>query len=76
VGPRTPVEVVGADNQEDVVDDTHLGVDIDRCFVFVFEVVDRDAIASRWTQDVNDVFAADAACLKGPKTRRAEFENA
>ncbi len=61
VRPRAAVEVVGADYQEQVVDDAHLCVDVDRCSVRVFEVVDRDAVASGAAQDVNDVLAADAA---------------
>ena len=47
VGPRTAVEVVGADLEPDVVDDADLGVHVDRGAGLVLEVVDRDAVAAR-----------------------------
>jgi len=61
VCPRAPVQVVGTDDQEDVVDDAHLRVDVNGCAIGVFEVVQGDAVASRSAQDVGGVLPSDPA---------------
>ena len=47
VGPRAPVEVVRPDDGPGVVDDAHLGVDVDRRALGVLEGVDGDPVARR-----------------------------
>jgi len=61
VRPRSPVEIVGADDQQHVVDDAHLGVQVDRCAVRILEVVHRDALATGAAENVDHAFPADAA---------------
>ena len=65
MGPRAPVQVVGADNQEDVVDDANFCVDVDRCSGGVLEVVHRDPVTTGAAKDVGGVLASDAARRAG-----------
>src|SRR3954447_11328813 len=51
VGPRAPVHVVGSDHHPDVVDDAHLGVDVDARPRVVLEVADQHPVATGSPQD-------------------------
>ena len=60
VGPRSPIEIVGADNHPHVVYDAHLGVDIDGPARLRLEVVDRDAVPPGRLKPLDRALLTDA----------------
>jgi hypothetical protein len=70
MGPRAPVDVVRPDDGPRVVDDAHLGMDVDGCALGVLGGVDGHLVPARPLQRLEHVDTADQVRRQGQPAAR------